>query len=74
MLPFDCENGQTLFKASKNSMTDEAIFISKAVKIIHKLMFEKVEIFNGDFSEAENVSFKTVQLIPLILYGNSCIK
>ena len=74
MLSLDDENGRELFKASKNSVSDEGMIISKTAKIIRKLMFENAEIFDGDFSfqnQEASVSKQLVQLISLILDGNT---
>ena len=74
MLSLDDENGRELFKASKNSVSDEGMIISKTAKIIRKSMFENVEIFDGDFSfqnQKASVSKQLVQLISLILDGNT---
>ena len=49
MLSPDGENGGALFKASRNSITDESMIISKVTKIIRNWMFENVKIFDGDF-------------------------
>ena len=59
---------------SNNSTTDEGMIISETAKIIHKSMFENVEIFDGDFSfqkQKGSVSKQLVQLIPLILEDNT---
>ena len=77
MLSFDGGNGRALFKASKNSITDEGIIISKAAKIIRKSMFENVEIFDGDFSfqkQKASVSKQLFQLMSLILDDNTLSK
>ena len=50
------------------------MIISEATKIIRKLIFENVEIFDGDFSfpkQKASVSKQLVQLIPLILEDNT---
>ena len=70
MLSLDGEIGEALFKASRNSIT--GMIISKATKVIHKWMFENVEIFDGDFQkQKESVSKQLVQLISLILDVNT---
>ena len=70
MLSLDGEIGGALFKASRNSIT--GMIISKATKVIHKWMFENVEIFDGDFQkQKESVSKQLVQLISLILDVNT---
>ena len=66
MLSLDRENGLALFKASKNSITDEDMIISKAPKIIHKSMFENVEIFDGHFSFQKQKASVSKQLVQLI--------
>ena len=65
-----------LFKASKNSITDERMIISKAPKIILKSIFENAEIFNGDSwfqKQKTSVSQQLVQfqLISLILFDKA---
>ena len=70
----DGENRRALFKASKYSITDEAMIILKGAKIIRKWKFENVEIFDGDFSfqkQKASVSKHLVQLISLILDDNT---
>ena len=76
MLSFDGGNGRALFKASKNSITDEGIIISKAAKIIRKSMFENVEIFDGDSFQKQkaSVSKQLFQLMSLILDDNTLSK
>ena len=63
MLSLDGENGRALFEASKNSITDKGLIISKTAKIIRKSMFENLEIFDGDFSFQKQKASVSKQLV-----------
>ena len=74
LLTLDAHVGKALFDVTQNSYKDDGIVLSRAAKIIHKHMFDKEEIFNGDLSrEKQNNSVPSpmLHLISLILNSGS---
>ena len=49
--------------AEKKKKNDKDMIISKATKIIRKLMFKNVESFNGDFSFQKQKASVSKQLV-----------
>ena len=74
LLTLDAHVGKALFDVTQNSYKDDGIVLSTAAKIIHKHMFDKEEIFNGDLSrekQNDSVPSPMLHLISLILNGGS---
>ena len=74
LLTLDAHVGKALFDVTQNSYKDDGIVLSRAAKIIHKHMFDKEEIFNGDLSrekQNDSVPSPMLHLISLILNGGS---